>query len=70
MMRSLLEEFPSGQAVYVFTTKGNVHVGTIVNLIEDVVSLLAPDGQTRINLNLTDVSGVRAHSDEPEEFLP
>jgi hypothetical protein len=69
MMRRLLEDFPPGQAVYIFTTKGHVHIGTIINLIEDVVFLLAPDGQTQINLNLSDVSGVRAHAVEPEEFL-
>lgn len=70
MMRELLENFPEGQAVYVFTTEGHVHVGTIVNLIDDVVFLRAPDGSTQINLNLADVSGVRAYLDEPEAPLP
>lgn len=66
-MRKLLEDFPEGQVVYVFTTEGHVHVGTVANLIDDVVFLRAPDGRTQINLNLTDVSGVRAVLDEPEE---
>ena len=70
MMRKLLEEFPDGQVVYVFTTEGHVHVGTIVNLIEEVVFLRAPDGKTQINLNLSDVSGARPYLDEPEEPLP
>ena len=70
MMRKLLEDFPPGQVVYVFTTEAHVHVGTIVNLIDDVVFLLAPDGETQINLNLSDISGVRPYLDEPEGPLP
>jgi hypothetical protein len=68
-MRKLLEDFPDGQVLYVFTTEGHVHVGTIVNLIDDVVFLRGPDGQTQINLNLSDVSGVRPYIQEPEEPL-
>jgi hypothetical protein len=70
MMRQLLEGFPEGQVIYVFTTEGHVHVGTIVNLIDDVVFLRAPDGQTQVNLNLSDISGVRSWTQEPEEPLP
>ena len=65
-MRELLEGFPLGQRVYVFTTEGHVHVGVIANLIDEVVFLTAPGG-TPINLNLSDVSGVRPYIDEPEE---
>ena len=70
MMRELLEDFSEGQVLYIFTTEGHVHVGSIVNLIDDVVFLLAPDQQTQININLSDVSGVRPHIHEPEEPLP
>jgi|APLak6261658528_1056013.scaffolds.fasta_scaffold179351_2 hypothetical protein len=69
MMRQILEAFPEGQSVYVFTTHGHVHIGTIVHLIDDNVWLRAPDGATTIALNLSDVSGVRPHVQEPEESL-
>jgi hypothetical protein len=69
MMRQVLEEFPKSQSVYVFTTHGHVHIGTIANVIDDNVWLLAPDGQTTVALNLSDVSGVRPHVQEPEGSL-
>ncbi len=65
-MRALLEGYPEGQRLYVFTTEGHVHVGVISNLIDDVVFLTAPGG-TPINLNLSDISGARPYVDEPEE---
>lgn len=70
MMRSLLEDFPSTQVVYVHTTEGHVHVGSVINLVDDVVFLRAPDGKTQINVNLSDISTVRPLLDEPEERLP
>lgn len=69
-MRRLLEDFPADQVVYVHTTLGHVHIGSIVSLVDDVVFLRAPDGRTQINLNLSDISTVRPYLDEPEEPLP
>lgn len=69
-MRSLLEDFPTEQVLYVHTTEGHVHIGSIVRLIDDVVFLRAPDGLTQINVNLSDISTVRPVFDEPEEPLP
>jgi hypothetical protein len=70
MMRRLLEDFPPDQVVYVYTTEGHVHVGSVTSLVDDVVFIRAPDGRTQININLSDISTVRPLLDEPEDPLP
>lgn len=65
-MRRQLEAF-RGMTVFVFTTFGHTHVGTVADIEDDVVQLLAPDGVTAIVLNLADVSGVRLYVEELEE---
>jgi hypothetical protein len=64
-MRAILEQH-LGMRVYLFTTQGHVHAGTLSQLLEDVVDLVAPDGVTHIYINLTDVSGARAYDEEIE----
>ncbi len=65
-MRAVLEQHVK-ERIYVFTTHGHVHAGTLSGVLEDVVDLVAPDGRTHIYINLTDVSGVRAYDEGIEE---
>jgi len=51
--------------VYLLTTQGHVFSGTLTQ-VEDLVRLIAPDGRTEVQINLTDVSGVRLHAEEVE----
>lgn len=51
--------------VYLFTTQGHVVCGTLQD-VEDLVRLHAPDGQTEVQLNLSDISGVRLYAEEAE----
>jgi len=53
--------------MYVFTTFGQVYEGTFDQLLDDIVELTAPDGVTELNVQLTDVSGVRFYNEEDEE---
>jgi hypothetical protein len=62
-MRQLLEQ-RRGQKLYVFTTLGNVYIGVMEQIIEDVVQLRAPDGTTPVFVNLTDVSGLRVYDQD------
>ena len=57
-MRTLLGEL-KGALVYLFTTYGHTHIGTVEDVLEEVVQLIAPDGITRVHVLLTDISGVR-----------
>jgi hypothetical protein len=68
-MRQLLEE-RQGQKLYVFTTLGNVYVGVMETIIEDVVQLRAPDGVTPVFVNLADVSGLRVYDQDNDEARP
>lgn len=64
-MRELLETRYAGRRLYVFTTMGRVHVGQVGEILDDVVELVSADGTTRVHLNLSDISGLRLHDDEP-----
>jgi hypothetical protein len=70
MMRKLIEEYVGGDPVYVFTTQGHLHVGRVdeIDAGGEVFVMRAPDGRTRVHLNLSDVSGVRAYLPEPEDL--
>lgn len=59
-MRQLLET-RGGERLYVFTTLGQVYVGVVRSIVDDVVELGGGDGQTPVFINLSDVSGVRAY---------
>lgn len=65
-MRQLLEQ-RQGQKLYVFTTLGNVYVGVMEQIIQDVVQLRAPDGVTPVFVNLADVSGLRLYDLDSDE---
>lgn len=62
-MRQLFEQ-RTGQRLYVFTTFGAVYAGIFEQLLEDVVQLRAPDGQSLVFVNLGDVSGIRAYDED------
>ncbi|NOK32070.1 hypothetical protein D7W79_40125 [Corallococcus exercitus] len=64
-MRKLLEA-SMGQRCYLFTTLGQVYVGLVVELIDDVVHLTGPDGITPVYINLSDVSGVRQYDEDDD----
>jgi hypothetical protein len=68
-MRQLLEQ-RRGQKLYVFTTLGNVYIGVMERIIEDVVELRAPDGVTPVYVNLVDVSGLRVYDQDNDERQP
>ena len=68
-MRQLLEQ-RQGQKLYVFTTLGNVYIGVMETIIEDVVQLRAPDGVTPVFVNLADVSGLRVYDQDNDEARP
>jgi hypothetical protein len=59
-VRQLLEA-RAGQRLYVFTTLGQVYVGVLQEINNDVVELRAPDRQTPVFIHLTDISGVRTY---------
>ena len=59
-MRQLLET-RTGQRLYVFTTLGQVYVGVLQEINDDVVELRAPDRQTPVFIHLTDISGIRSY---------
>ena len=59
-MRQLLET-RTGQRLYVFTTLGQVYVGVLKEINNDVVELRAPDRLTPVFIHLTDISGVRSY---------
>lgn len=63
-MKDLLTDLMSKQ-VYLFTTQGHVISGRL-EYVEEYVELRAPDGVTLVQVNLTDVSGVRRYAEEPE----
>lgn len=63
-MRELLAQHKS-QRVYLFTTQGHVITGTLEES-EELVTVRAPDGVTLVQVNLTDVSGVRVYAEEAE----
>jgi hypothetical protein len=64
-MRAILEQHLN-QIIYLFTTQGHIHAGLLSQLLEDVVDLIAADGQTHVYINLSDISGVRMYDVEPE----
>ncbi|APR75688.1 Hypothetical protein A7982_01034 [Minicystis rosea] len=64
-MRELLTQHIKNR-VYLFTTQGHVISGTL-EVIEELVTLRAPDGITLVQVNLTDVSGVRLYTEENED---
>jgi len=66
-MRALLEKDYTGKRIYLFTTQGQVYVGTLEAIYETVVQLAALDRTTKIHINLADVSGVRAYDFQTEE---
>ncbi|WP_437942627.1 hypothetical protein [Sorangium sp. So ce341] len=68
-MRAQLEAQYTGKRIYLFTSMGQVYVGTLDAIVEDVVQLSALDRATKIYINLADVSGVRA-CDQPAEEHP
>jgi hypothetical protein len=63
-MKQLLTDHKS-QQVYLFTTQGHVICGTLED-VEEIVEIRAPDGVTLVQVNLTDVSGVRLYAEEAE----
>jgi hypothetical protein len=65
-MRGLLEQM-QGQRLYVFTTQGHIFAGVLESVLEDVIEMIAPNGTTKIQVSLTDVSGVRAYDVESED---
>lgn len=65
-MRIVLEQ-NQNRTIYLFTTQGHTYVGVIDSLQEDVVALIAPDGRTRMHVNLADISGIRPYDEESEE---
>jgi hypothetical protein len=62
-MRQLFEQ-RKGQRLYVFTTFGAVYAGIFEQLLEDVVQLRGPDGQSLVFVNLSDVSGIRTYDED------
>ena len=62
-MRKLLED-RKGQRLYVFTTFGAVYAGVFEQVLDDVVQLRAPDGQSLVFVNLSDVSGIRDYDED------
>jgi hypothetical protein len=62
-MRLLFEQ-RKGQRLYVFTTFGAVYAGFFEQLLEDVVQLRGPDGQSLVFVNLSDVSGIREYDED------
>lgn len=65
-MRAVLEQ-NYHRTIYLFTTQGHTYVGVFDGLLEDVVALIAPDGRTRMHVNLADVSGIRLYDEETED---
>ncbi len=65
-MRSILETNYLNKLIYLFTTQGHIHAGILSQVLDEVIDLLAPDGETHIYVSLTDISGVRAYDPEPE----
>lgn len=57
-MRTLLGDL-KGSLVYLFTTQGHTYIGTIAEVLEEVVQLVVPDGTTQVHVLLSDISGVR-----------
>lgn len=68
-MRALLEA-RSGQRLYVFTTLGQVYVGVLQQILEDVVELQAPDRRTPVFINLADISGIRSYDLDDDRSPP
>lgn len=66
-MRTLLENSYTGKRLYVFTTQGQVYIGTFTGIVDDVVQILGLDRATRIHLNLRDISGVRGYDAKVED---
>ena len=62
-MRQLLEQ-RLGLRTYVFTTFGAIYAGVVEQVREDVVELRGPDPDTRVFVNLADISGIRAYDEE------
>jgi hypothetical protein len=65
-MRQLFQS-QRGVRMYVFTTFGQTYEGVFNQLLDDVVELIAVDGRTRMNVQLTDISGVRIYEEETDE---
>ena len=62
-MRKLFED-RKGLRLYVFTTFGAVYAGVFEQVLDDVVQLRAPDGQSLVFVNLSDVSGIREYDED------
>ena len=67
-MRALLEEM-TGQKLYIFTTQGHIYAGLLEAVLEEVIQILAANGQTRMHVSVSDVSGVRPYDQEPDESV-
>lgn len=65
-MRAVLEQHVK-ERIYVLTTHGHIHAGTLSAVLDHVIDLIAPDGRTHIFISLADVSGVRAYGEASEE---
>jgi hypothetical protein len=68
-LRAQLERFPPDARLLIFTTLGQVYVGTLTDIEDDAIRLSRPDatgGAAEIVLNLGDVSGVRPMTEESE----
>jgi len=60
-MRTLLEHSYPGKRLYVFTTQGQVYIGTFTGIVDDVVQITGLDRQTKVHINLRDISSVRGY---------
>ena len=65
-LRDQLEAIGPDRVVLVLTTLGQIHVGRLSDIEGDALIVERPDGSSRTVLNLSDVSGVRVHDEEPE----
>lgn len=57
-MRDLLTEL-KGTLVHLSTTHGHTHIGTILDVLDEVVVLRLLNGSTRVHMQYTDISGVQ-----------
>ncbi|HZH02252.1 MAG TPA: hypothetical protein VEY30_00625 [Myxococcaceae bacterium] len=67
-MRRQLEQ-RQGERVYVFTTLGQVYVGVLTEIVDEVVYMMGPDARTPVLINLGDISGVRGYDQDDDGVL-
>jgi len=58
-----------GERVYVFTTLGQVYVGVLTEIVDEVVYMMGPDARTPVLINLGDISGVRGYDQDDDGVL-